>query len=219
MDLEETDPLGQVPFDRRPVVDVHEFAGDEPDGQATVIEPIVAQQEEVGVETREAADLDARPLIDQLLEPPLLDAIEVMMADVRRIGEDQIGSTTDQGRIEPGEVSDGHVQAHRTPESGGRIGEGSVKLDASRRTDQSVREHLTQSREERAGTDRWVEESHRTRPIAPEPSDIPSDRDRQRVGSGELSEPIPLVGAFEAVQAVLLRRLRSASTIAIPKHI
>ena len=62
VDLPERDAIAQVGLEGRAVVHVHEFGGDQPDGQTPIGQPGVAQQEEMSVEAGQAADRDAQPI-------------------------------------------------------------------------------------------------------------------------------------------------------------
>ena len=100
------DPSCQIVADDLAVVDVEEFRRHEPDRQAADIEPGVGQEQEVDVQAGQAADLHPQrstPLASA--NPTLFKAIQMVVPDVGRVGQDQVRPSGPVG-IDPGEVAD-----------------------------------------------------------------------------------------------------------------
>ena len=106
VDLPERHPLGQVSLDGGAVVHVHEFGGDQPDGQPSIGQPGVAQQEEMGVEAGQAADRDAQPIRGDALESLLVLAGQMVVPHVGRVREDEVVRPIG---VETGEIAPDHL--------------------------------------------------------------------------------------------------------------
>jgi hypothetical protein len=201
VDMQELDALGQVGLHSGAVIDVHEFRGDQPGGKAAGRHPGVAEQEEMGVEPGQAADVEVEAVGDQRLEPLLVRPPQVMVPDVGRIREDQVVGLVGGER---GEVPADDPQARACPEASGGVGEGRIGLDAARIGDRPRREGLAQGRVERAGADGGVEERRgRGRPAPPELPGVAGDVEGEGRRRGELPEAIAVGGGPGLVEADL----------------
>ena len=75
----------------RAVVDVHELRGDEPCGDPTVFHPRRGEQKKVDVQTRKAVDFNPGHLEREALEAFLVLSVHVMVSDVGRVRQDDVG--------------------------------------------------------------------------------------------------------------------------------
>ena len=57
MDVQKRDRFREVTPKRDAVVDIHELRRDEPDGEATILKPIVAQKQKITIKSSETADV------------------------------------------------------------------------------------------------------------------------------------------------------------------
>ena len=62
MDVEQRYLFRQVASDGRAVVDIHELGGDQPDRKPLFLHPVVAQEQEIAVETGKSAHLQPQGL-------------------------------------------------------------------------------------------------------------------------------------------------------------
>jgi hypothetical protein len=106
-------PLGEVSLDSGPVVHVHEFGWDQPDGKPAIGQPCIGQEEEVGIEARQAADPEAEPLRGDESQSRLALEREMVVSDVRGVREDQVGLLIG---FEAGEIGLDHLQRGGLPE-------------------------------------------------------------------------------------------------------
>jgi hypothetical protein len=72
MDVEECHGLREIPAEGAPVVNVHEFRGDEPYCKALIRHPIVRQEHEIAIESRKAADFYVERFCKPRFKPTLV---------------------------------------------------------------------------------------------------------------------------------------------------
>src|SRR5262249_36250935 len=116
-----------------PVVHVHELRGDEPRRQAALFQPGVRQEQEVTIETRQAADPEAQAPADERLEFFLPGRIEVVVADVGGVSDEQVILLL--RRRFPQEVGVPNLQPGPRPQLARARGMSRVQLAAQRRPD------------------------------------------------------------------------------------
>ena len=90
VNMKQFDVFGEVGFHRGAVIDVHEFGGNEPDGQAAGCHPGIAEQQEMGIEPGQAADLEAEAIGDQRFEPLFVSPVQVMVPHIGRVRKDEV---------------------------------------------------------------------------------------------------------------------------------
>ena len=90
VDLQERDLFEKVALQRPAVIHAHEFARDEPSGDAVIGHERVRQTHEVTVEAGQAVDLDATRLFGAALNIGLADRVHVMMPDIRRNADEKV---------------------------------------------------------------------------------------------------------------------------------
>ena len=74
-----------------PIVDVHELRGDEPRGDPTVFHPRRGEQKKVDVQTRNDVYFNPGYLECKALEAFLVLSVHVMVPDVGRVRQDDVG--------------------------------------------------------------------------------------------------------------------------------
>ena len=155
MDMKQFDVFGQVGFDGGSVIHVHEFRGNQPDGEAAGGHPGIAQQQEMGVESGQAADVEAEAVGDQRFQPLLVGPVQVMVPHIRRVGQDQVIEPV--GR-KPREIARHDPQAGGFPKAFRGVGEWRVDLHPASVGDGLRRESLAKGGVKRAAADGRVEE-------------------------------------------------------------
>src|ERR1017187_9158118 len=90
MNVQERHAIEEVPLDGLAVVHVHEFARDEPSGDAALGHPCVGKAEKMAVKPCESADLNPARLLRAELQAALIPVLQVMMPDIGRIADDEI---------------------------------------------------------------------------------------------------------------------------------
>jgi hypothetical protein len=73
VDVKQSDALGQVTAEGDAVVHVHELRRDEPNGEAALFHPLVAEQKKIAVQAGEAADFELKGLRNAGFEAPLFE--------------------------------------------------------------------------------------------------------------------------------------------------
>src|SRR5579863_6625114 len=84
VNAQECHAIEKIPLDGLAVVYVHEFAWDEPSGNAALGHPCVGQGEEMTVQARETADLHPAGLLRTDLQAVLVTVFQVMVPHVGR---------------------------------------------------------------------------------------------------------------------------------------
>ena len=80
----------QIPLDGLAVVHIHEFARNQPTGDAVVGHPGMGLAEEMAVEPGKPADLHAAGLLRAKLQAALVAVLQVMVPHIWRIADDEI---------------------------------------------------------------------------------------------------------------------------------
>jgi hypothetical protein len=193
MGADERHAIRQIVFEGRAVVDVHELRGDEPSGVAAVLHPRRGEQEEVDVQTGHAVDFDTGHLVRKPLQAFLALAVNVMVADIGRVGQDEVG----RGRANPmsdetSKVAPNDLKGSVGPQVPCGLEEGRIEFDADGACDALRAEHREHRREEAAGTDCGIGEADTALTFVDQRIHVPGDVDGEGVGRGELAEAIPL---------------------------
>ena len=150
MDMKQLDVFGQVGLDGGAVIDVHEFRGNQPDGQAAGRHPGIAKQQEMGVKPGQAADVEAEAISDQRLQP-LLCRPGPSDGAAHRAGWSGPGYRA--GREKPARNRRHDPQAGGFPEGLGGGGEWRVDLHPASIGNGLRRERPAKSRVKRAAAD------------------------------------------------------------------
>ena len=146
--------LQQVLLHGLPIVDVHEFTGDQPAGQSVVGHPGVRDAEEIAVETRKPADADACASAHQLLKPAFLVAGQMVMSDVGWIADYQSGpGVFGGGRGGFGKVGDMKVESSLLPQFGRPLATMRVDFVAPRHSNLGFRKEAKEGGVKRAGAE------------------------------------------------------------------
>ena len=121
VNVQKLDVLGQIGFDGGSVIHVHEFRRDQPDGEAAGCHPGIAEQQEMGVEPGQAADVEAGSG-----RRPAPSAAPCRLAPDGDAGHraDWSGSGYRPGRGRAREIAGDDPQAGCRPEAFGGGGEG-----------------------------------------------------------------------------------------------
>jgi hypothetical protein len=82
----------QVLLYRDSVIDVQELSGNQPNGKPALLKPGVGEKKELTVKASQAADSDTKALAHEILEAFRLSPFKVMMANVGRIGNQEVVS-------------------------------------------------------------------------------------------------------------------------------
>jgi hypothetical protein len=155
------------------------------------------------VEPGKTAGIEPEPAPDQDGQPALGREVEVVVADVGGVGDDQIRATVWRRRFELGEVANPDFEASRLPEFLGRAGEGGVELDSGGLGDPAWAERSRDAREERPRADRGVEEADWPG-AGSQAAGVLGDRQGEAGGRGELAERVSLASGLAGVELGLL---------------
>src|SRR5205823_1232539 len=157
VDVEERQAVEQIRLYGLAVVDIHELARDEPSGNAALGHPGVGQAEEMAVEPCKAADLHPAGLLRVELQAVLVAVLQVMVADVGRIADDEIEAGRGLRARKVGELD---YQAGVIPEVRGGNAIVRVDLETESFYDALRRQSLRERRIERAGAYSRVEKMY-----------------------------------------------------------
>ena len=193
MGADERHAIREVALEGRAVVDVHELRRNEPSGVAAVLHPRRGEQEEVDVQTGKTVDFDTGHLAREPLQAFLVPAVDVVVADVGRVGQDEVG----HGRAKPigddtSKVALYDLKRGVGPQVSGGLAEGRIEFDTDGASDALGAEHRERRGVEAAGTDRGIGESDSALTVVDQRVHVPGDVDGEGVGRGELAEAVPL---------------------------
>ena len=160
MDVQKVHGVEKVLLDCEPVVDVHEFAGDQPAGEAPICHPLVAQSEKVAVQAGESAQFKAASRSGELAQPMLVTVGDVVVAHVWRVADEQIGCPRGRRCRSAGEVGLSDVEARRLPQRRSRHRVVRIDLVADGGVDAFLGAHLEKRRIEGSRADGGIEEAH-----------------------------------------------------------
>ena len=132
----------EVSLESSAVVDVHELRGDEPCGVAAFLHPGSGEKEEVNVQARKAADLDAGHSVRERLQALLVLALQVMVPDVGWVGKDQVRRDRASSACDDTcKVAQHQIKTRLRPQVASGSAEAGIEFNANRALDPLLAEY------------------------------------------------------------------------------
>ena len=127
MDMDERDTLSEITLERYPVVHVHEFRRNEPCSEAVILHPVMAEQQEITIETSEATNFQMKRLCQPCLEASLFFGLQMVVTDVWWVRKQQRKTVAGNGL--PSEISLDNLKARSGPQAIGALCKKRIKLN------------------------------------------------------------------------------------------
>ena len=153
----------QVTLHRLPVADVHKLAWNQPTSKAAIGQPIVRERHEVAIETSQAAEFDAAGATAAGTQAVFLAILagQVVVADVRRVADEEIALGMHRRRRGLREVREPQLDPRPGPKPLGRQSVVRIDLVANGVLDAALAEDVQERRVERASANGGIEKAQR----------------------------------------------------------